>query len=198
MKTIAGVASILMVAFVIGACSDEASTLEGSAPDASSRATEDASPPVPSTTTSAAPSATGTGSNAPDASGPPPVTGTTAQEICVAEINKWRATENLPPLQRWSSAETCSDGEAKSDAETGTAHGAFGRCTENAQNECPGWPGKPEQMIAGCLKMMWEEKFGSGEKGHYLNMKSTSFSKVACGFHVTSGGKVWAVQNFRP
>lgn len=198
MKTATRTMSVLMATFVVVACSDETSTLERPAPSSSSSAAEDASLPVPSSTTPPVPTGTGTGSSKPDASGPPPPTGTTAQEICVAEINKWRATESLPPLQRWSSAETCSDGEAKSDSETGTAHGAFGRCTENAQNECPGWPGKPEQMIAGCLKMMWEEKFGSGEKGHYLNMKSTSFSKVACGFHVTASGKVWAVQNFRP
>ena len=198
MKTATRTLSVLVATFVVVACSDETSTLERPAPSSSSSAAEDASLPVPSSTTPPVPTGTGTGSSKPDASGPPPPTGTTAQEICVAEINKWRATENLPPLQRWSSAETCSDGEAKSDSETGTAHGAFGRRTENAQTECPGWPGKPEQMIAGCLKMMWEEKFGSGEKGHYLNMKSTSFSKVACGFHVTAAGKVWAVQNFRP
>jgi hypothetical protein len=132
-----------------------------------------------------------------DSGGAPPV-GNGAQDLCVAEINKWRATEGLPPLARWTEAETCVDGQCKSDSETGKAHGAFGKCGEQAQNECPGWPGKPETMIAGCLKMMWDEKFGTGEKGHYINMKNTRYTKVSCGFYVTPAGKVWAIQNFRP
>ncbi len=105
-----------------------------------------------------------------------------------------------PPLKRWTEAEVCTDGQCKSDSETGRARrrGAFGRCGENAQNECPGWNGKPETMIEGCLKMMWDEKFGSGEKGHYENMKNTRFTRVSCGFFVTPNGKTWAIQNFRP
>lgn len=130
---------------------------------------------------------------------PTPPVGNNAQDICVSEINKWRATENLPPLQRWNAAETCTDGECKTDSETGKSHSAFGRCTEQAQNECPGWSGKPEQMIVGCLKMMWDEKFKpAAEQGHYINMKNTRYTKVACGFYVTPAGKVWAIQNFRP
>lgn len=136
-------------------------------------------------------------SGAKDAGGTPPV-GNGAQDLCVAEINKWRATEGLPPLARWKDAEVCVDGQCKSDSLSGTAHGAFGTCGEQAQNECPGWPGKPETMIAGCLKMMWDEKFGTGQQGHYINMKNTRYTKVACGFYVTPAGKVWAIQNFRP
>ncbi|RYE87554.1 MAG: hypothetical protein EOO75_14315, partial [Myxococcales bacterium] len=33
--------------------------------------------------------------------------------------------------------------------------------------------------------------------GHYINMSSDTFTKVACGFHQTSQGSYWAVQNFR-
>ncbi len=32
---------------------------------------------------------------------------------------------------------------------------------------------------------------------HYDNMTSPGYAMVACGFHVTSGGAVWAVQDFR-
>jgi hypothetical protein len=46
--------------------------------------------------------------------------------------------------------------------------------------------------------MMFDE--GPGEPysahGHYINMTSTSYSQVACGFYVTSDGSVWIVQNF--
>ncbi|MGK4004538.1 CAP domain-containing protein [Sorangium sp. So ce1036] len=121
------------------------------------------------------------------------------QQLCVDTINQHRATLGLPPLMRWVEAESCSDGEAESDSKTGTAHGAFGACHEGAQNECPGWPGPAESMIGRCLQMMWDE--GPGEDfskhGHFLNMSSTSYTKVACGFHTLPDGRVWAVQNFR-
>ncbi len=177
-----------------GALDPGPAPVQDSGPAPTDASPTDASPP-PAAVDASAKDAAARDSGADSAT--PPV-GNGAQDLCVAEINKWRATESLPPLQRWNAAEVCTDGECKSDSETGKAHGAFGRCGEQAQNECPGWSGKPEQMIAGCLKMMWDEKFSAGEKGHYINMKSTRYTKVACGFYVTPTGKVWAIQNFRP
>jgi hypothetical protein len=118
---------------------------------------------------------------------------------CVDKINSYRATLGLPAYAAWPEQGTCSDGEATSDAQTGSAHGAFGKCTEMAQNECPGWPGPPETMIDKCLEMMWAEGPGTDftSHGHYLNMSSTKYSKVACGFFQTADGKWWSVQNFR-
>ena len=88
--------------------------------------------------------------------------------------------------------------QARSDSQTGQPHGAFGQCGENAQNECPGWPSL-EDTVQGCLQMMWDE--GPGENfqqhGHYINMSSTSYATVACGFHVAENGSVWALQNFK-
>jgi hypothetical protein len=116
---------------------------------------------------------------------------------CVDRINAFRATEGLTALQRWSGAEACSDGEAKSDSETGKAHGAFGTCGEWAQDECPGWP-SAQSTVEGCLKSMWDEKNNpGGQQGHYKNMSSKSYTQVACGFYQTPGGKVWALQNFK-
>ena len=118
---------------------------------------------------------------------------------CVDEINRYRATLSLPPYAGWTSAGTCADGQSKSDSESGKAHGTFGKCGESAQNECPGWPGPPDSMIKGCLKMMWAE--GPGEPfsahGHYINMSSTSYKSVACGFYQTPSGSWWSVQDFR-
>lgn len=116
------------------------------------------------------------------------------EQLCVDEINKYRATLGRPALQRWNTAETCSSTEAQSDSSTGRAHGAFGQCQEMAQNECPGWPGPSDKMIPGCLKMMWGEGPGGG---HYENMASTRYTKVACGFYALPNGNVWSVQNFR-
>lgn len=121
-----------------------------------------------------------------------------ATQLCVDTINMYRATLGLPALARWTDAEDCSDAECVSDGMTGVAHGAFGMCGEFAQNECPGWPGDPADMITGCLEVMWAE--GPGEDfnthGHYINMSNPDYTKVACGFAPGMGG-IWAVQNFQ-
>jgi len=89
---------------------------------------------------------------------------------------------------------TGTDGEAQSDSTTNRAHGAFGKCGEFAQNECPGWAGPATTMIPGCLKAMYGEGPGGG---HYEAMVSTKYTKVSCGFGTAAGGAVWSVQNFR-
>ena len=124
---------------------------------------------------------------------------TGAADLCVNIINQYRDTLGLPPYARWTQAEPCADDQAQSDSQTGQAHGAFGQCNENAQNECPGWSGTPESILPDCLQMMWDEGPGSdfSKHGHYINMSSTNYTEVACGFHVTQGGDVWAVQDFR-
>jgi hypothetical protein len=132
--------------------------------------------------------------------GPSGMTSQSASELCVSLINKHRATvAGLEPYDRWTDAEVCTSEEAKSDAASGIAHGSFPQCGESAQNECPGWSGKPEEIIPGCLQMMWDE--GPGEDfathGHYINMSSKEYTKVACGFFVLESGEVWAIQNFK-
>jgi hypothetical protein len=122
-----------------------------------------------------------------------------AAQLCVDTINDYRESESLPPYERWLDQETCSNGEAESDSKSGQPHGAFGDCGEFAQNECPGWGGKPEEMITECLAGMWAEgpgDFNDGH-GHYINMSSKDYTTVACGFFVTDSGAVWAVQNFK-
>ena len=54
-------------------------------------------------------------------------------------------------------------------------------------------------MIGGCLDMMWAEGPGAdfATHGHYINMSSTKYSKVACGFYTMASGKVWSVQDFK-
>ena len=41
---------------------------------------------------------------------------------------------------------------------------------------------------------MWGEGPGGG---HYVNMASTKYTKVACGFGKAANGGIWAAQNFR-
>ena len=138
---------------------------------------------------------TGTGAGSTSSGGP-----AGAAQTCVDAINQYRSTLGLAAYSRWTDAESCADGQAASDSQSGSAHGAFGACGENAQNECPGWSGPPEQMIGACLDMMWAEGPGAdfSAHGHYINMSSTEYTKVACGFTVLGDGSVWAVQDFAP
>ncbi len=171
------------LALVAVACGDDSSTLGEKQPGTSSgAASASGGEPAGSSsgdTTSGGASGTASGS---------------AAEICVATINEYRKTKGLAPYARWTDAEACTDGEAQSDAMTKKAHGAFGKCGELAQNECPGWPGPATTMIPKCMKSMWAEGPGGG---HYDAMSSTKYTKVACGFGVASDGSIWAAQNFR-
>ncbi len=118
---------------------------------------------------------------------------------CVDVINQYRASARLPPLQRWIMNESCVNAEARDSAAMGQPHGAFGRCGELSQNVCPDWAGPPDRMIAPCIQSQWAEGPGGdyATHGHYINMTSTRYTKVACGYFTTPSGKVWAVQDFQ-
>ncbi|MEM7138759.1 MAG: hypothetical protein AAF500_19435 [Myxococcota bacterium] len=122
---------------------------------------------------------------------------------CVARINQFRAEcQCLPALVRWTEAEACADGNAEYDSINGP-HASFEDqpCATGArgQNECPGW-GSTDAVIDGCLDVMWAEGPEDGDpdtvNGHYENMASESYWRVACGFYTTPSGEVWGVQNF--
>lgn len=119
------------------------------------------------------------------------------RDACVARINAFRATEGKAPYERWREAEACSDQQSQADSTSG-AHANFGDCGEWAQNTCPGW-GSTDQVIQGCLQAMWDEGPGEpfSEHGHYINMSSTQYTKVACGFFQMPNGEIWANQNFK-
>jgi hypothetical protein len=135
----------------------------------------------------------------------------------------FRATRGLPPYARLQSEEGCVSQEATTDGTMMSAHYAFihgQMCNSSAQNECPNWaknPLDPNNGIAACLAFMWAEKNqpgcagcdtcdfpyqnctnctaeGTTVCGHYLDMKSSVLTKVACGFW--SGG--WYTQDFYP
>ena len=120
-----------------------------------------------------------------------------ASQICVDRINQYRASIGLPPYARWTGAESCAATQALLDGSAQIPHSQFGRCGESAQNECPGF-GSPARMILGCLQSMWAEGPGHDlSHGHYINMTSTHYTQVACGFAVLSNGQTWATQDFR-
>jgi len=128
---------------------------------------------------------------------------------CVDRINQFRTQcACLPALERWTEGEACADQMAEYDAMQNVAHAGFtdGICDSGrgGQNECPGYSSNT-QVISLCLQQMWSEGPGPQnpcngqcfeDHGHFINMTSTSMTKVACGFYTTSAGKVWAAQNF--
>jgi hypothetical protein len=107
-----------------------------------------------------------------------------ARQECLDSINAFRATESLPPLERWTAQESCADNQSRLDSESGTATGAFGACGELGQSECPG-----RESLDGCLRALWstgQELYRNGD-----------YTKVACGFYETPSGEFWHVQNFQ-
>ena len=121
-----------------------------------------------------------------------------ARQTCVDRVNQLRASKGLGAIPRLALAESCADGQAKTDSQTGMAHSAFNAClnqvqgwTGAAQNECPGW-GSVADTLSGCIDAMWGEGPGGG---HYDNMVG-DYDHIACGFYTTPQGKVWMVQDF--
>jgi hypothetical protein len=116
---------------------------------------------------------------------------------CVQRINEYRARVGAPALAQRTDKEACADGQARSDAATRRAHGAFGQCRESSQNECPGWPDALEVVVDRCLAMMFAEGPGSGpEHGHYVNMTDRQVRGVACGVSRGANGEVWMIHDF--
>lgn len=137
------------------------------------------------------------------------------REDCLAKINEYRATEDMPPLTLAADEkQTCTDDEAAADLASGKAHGHFGDCGESAQNSGPNFTASWLKNATGVsdyyLEMMWSEKqlVESGKAalnsaadfskiGHYKNMRSASYTKAACGIALSADGKTgWFNVNF--
>lgn len=125
------------------------------------------------------------------------------RQECVDTINNYRATLNLPPLERWFEGESCADDEARANTESGQPHDA-NICGWWAQNSCPGWA--KDNVVSDCLASMWAEGPSPTEScegdcyaqhGHYINMTNPSYTKVSCGFHTMPDGNVWANYDFK-
>jgi hypothetical protein len=163
------------------------------------------------TTAAGGSSVGGAGSCVPDLACKPTAAplSTDLHQDCVDRVNQFRTQCGcLPALERWTEGEACADQMAEYDAMQDTAHAGFSDAIcdsgRGGQNECPGYS-SDTQVISLCLQQMWSEGPGTEnpcngqcfeDHGHYINMTSTTMTKIACGFYTTSSGKVWAVQNF--
>jgi hypothetical protein len=130
---------------------------------------------------------------------PPAATGDPFED-CVARINQFRACVCLGPLQRWNAGESCAGQDVAYDRARSSAHAGFLSnpkiCTPQgrAENECLGG------SVTNCIQSMFNEgpppqnpckDACYQQHGHFINMTSTSYTHVACGFDGN-----WAVQNF--
>lgn len=129
------------------------------------------------------------------------------REDCLAKINEYRATEGMKPLALASDEkQTCADKQSADDLAKNSAHGHFKACGEWAQNSGPNfstsWQKNASAVAEYYLDMMWDEKklVESGERdpdngddfsyiGHYLNMKNSGATTVACGIALSADGK---------
>jgi hypothetical protein len=143
-----------------------------------------------------------------------PDTFSEARQQIVHRVNDFRSTVGIGRLLRNKAMEACVDTQAQLDYTSKTAHSAFGHCKESAQNECPGWKSSKMLTVANivivsCLQMMWDEgappagtPCGGGtacysQHGHYINMTSTAYSKVAGGFFYNpADSTMWAAHDF--
>ena len=114
------------------------------------------------------------------------------RKACLDAINQYRSSIGRSALTLRADAGACLDKQSADDGAAGRAHQNFGKCSESAQDECPGWGGDPGTAQAGCLKMMWAEGPGGG---HYENMANSGYRQVACGY-AQVGAKWWMIQNF--
>jgi hypothetical protein len=184
----------------------------GNVPPASASGT--GAPPTLVAGTGAASTTAGAPSAGAAAGGDPMVE--MARQVCVDTINMYRATKMLAPLMRLTAQETCSDAGAKTDGDSGTAHGSAFSCKGSyGQNTCPGYPvggfagATLSDALKTCLQSMWAEgeppvsraqcqmdTSGCFEMhGHYLNM-TENFKGVSCGFYKMKNGSWWMNQDF--
>lgn len=172
----------------------------------------------PASSSSAKEPASSSSAKAPESSSAPESTAASEDwhDYCLEVINAKRATEDLAPLARASKErETCATEQAAADMAMNKGHGNFGNCKESAQNSGPNinpkWYKTEKEIVDAYVNMMWDDEkklVTSGERdpnkdsdysyiGHYLNMKNTRYTSVACGIAYSEDGtKAWFNINF--
>ena len=132
------------------------------------------------------------------------------RDECLRLLNEYRATEDLEPMTLADAEkQQCAIDRAAADMAEGAAHGHFGDCGESAQNSGPNFSTSWKANATGAVQYyemaMWEKEKALVEQGvteykqigHYLNMKRTYYSKVACGIAISEDGtKGWFNMNF--
>jgi hypothetical protein len=138
------------------------------------------------------------------------------RDECLRLANEYRATEGVAPLVLADdSVQLCTIRQAAADLAENTPHGHTKMCGIGAQNSGPNfsttWKTSATEAVKYYIKMMWEDEKAlvtSGERdpdkdedykfiGHYLNMRNSAYTKLACGIAISEDGKKgWFNMNF--
>jgi hypothetical protein len=144
------------------------------------------------------------------------------QCACLPPLQRWTAGEQCADLEATYDSQNNTAHGGFIQTETACSQGSsmwapccgmstFGGAgpLANAQDECPGYP-DTQTVISTCLQQMWDEgpppngvqacmqdQACFQMHGHFINMTSTTSTKVACGFSSMTG-MLWAAQNFAP
>ncbi len=120
-----------------------------------------------------------------------------AMGFCVDEINRYRATLNLPALSRSSALEDYATDSARIDQAARQAHMHFtstnGGGVARAETELLLWPNPDaKSVLQQGLKVMWTE----GPNGSHYDVLTGAYSSVGCGIFV-EGSVMTISQDFR-
>jgi hypothetical protein len=116
---------------------------------------------------------------------------------CVDEINRYRASIDVPALQRSAALEAFSAIVARHDATIREAHAYFrltnGAGIARAETEILWWKNQPvQQVIRKGLAQMWQ----AGPGGSHYGVLAGDYTEVGCGIFVANGD-VTVAQDFR-
>ena len=125
------------------------------------------------------------------------------RQYFIDKINKYRASLNLPELQRWEEGEVCADLALLNDFNSNTAH-SVGGCKESAHFICPMY--KTMNLIKSyCIESIEIEGpppvicTGPCYRKHerYLILTNPSYTKVAVGIYKMPNGRYAVSMNFK-
>jgi len=116
---------------------------------------------------------------------------------CADQVNKYRATVNLPPLGRAPDLEAFAATAAEYDGKAGVPHGYFvmtnGAGVSMAENQLLLWKGYAvNDVIHQGMELMWAE----GPSGSHYQVLTGKYTQVGCGIYL-NGNEVNVSQDFR-
>lgn len=121
-------------------------------------------------------------------------------EFCLAEINRYRAMENLEPYTIKQDGLCCSAQEAHQAVLDDTAHNGD-YCDWSAQGSAGGGRGENgtvQKSVEWVPKLFWQEKGDTYEDsgGHYKAMMRPETREIACGWYAADRNTHRVVVNY--
>jgi uncharacterized protein YkwD len=131
---------------------------------------------------------------------PPAPRGVAPEAYCVAETNRYRAQDGLPPLERSAELDAFAAAGARADARARRPHQHFSTASyphpysQMGENEIPWWP-RPKEGVLEVIRQGLAGMYAEGPGGGHHDNLVGPFTHVGCGVHV-EGGAVTVVEDF--